>query len=192
LPPLDATALRLRPPRAVAGRALCYVWVAQFATDCGAGFEEAFAERIRELRLEPELRDDERALLRGEPVDNESLRLGYDEDAAIALAWVLGLADALPEFHGDANAYQNDDDAIRLTLLERFDSVDALAAAARPRDEETIADEIDFLARYEAVYARDRPGWRIGGMGEWLGPVSPEAVSARLRALRWAIGVDER
>jgi hypothetical protein len=183
------TALQLRPTREIAARALCHAWVAQFATDCGAGFEGAFAQQIQELGLEPSLTDEERALLRKEAVTDEGLRLGYEEEAALALAWLLGLADSLPIFDGDSNAFMRDEDAIRMTLLDPAVSLDGLCEAARLRAVSDVADEIDRLARYASIYARERPGWRFGGAGEWIGSLGPEAVSARLRALRWAARV---
>jgi hypothetical protein len=114
--------------------------------------------------------------------------LGYEEDCAFALLWALGRVDALPESKGDASAYHDEVVRVRLLLFERPKDVGALVALARVRGLAEIAEEIGYLAGYQAIHATACPGWTVGGPGKWIGPLSPENVTCRLAALRWAMG----
>jgi hypothetical protein len=177
--------------REIVVRALCHGVIAQFAT----GMERELTKmQIDDWDLASALDADERALwdsgVDGLSVPALSIRLGYAEGSAFALMWALRMTDRLPAFDGTQSSYMDLETDLRCQLLDTIKSVDEMVASVALRALPEIADEIDYLTRYDAVYARDRPGWTFGEIGAWIGPLSPEDVACRLRALRWATRTD--
>jgi hypothetical protein len=167
-------------------RALCHGEIALFAM----GMERELARiQLEEWDLLDALNASERALWDlgaedGSSFDGLSVPLAWELEAAFALMWAVRMRDRLPEFDGTQNTEVEDE--LRIRLLDPSRSLDEIVAGARLRDVAAVADEIDYLTRYEAIYARERPGWTMGGPDKWLGPLGPESVTCRLRALRWA------
>jgi hypothetical protein len=191
LPPTDVRAIRLRPKRELLLRAYCHVAVAQYASGMG---RELSILKFEQHGLFDALNEEERKFWDVGAEDGlavpGAIPLGYAQEAGLTLMWVLGMTDTVPALMDDHHAALDAEGLLCADLLDPIEPVHRRADLLTPRDAATLAAEIDDLAAYEAVYAREHPRWVFGGSNQWVPPLGPEVVHFRLRTLRWACMID--